>query len=252
MAVIQRTIYDSTNRAPRSVRALARAAMLQAQREREKLGRVRESNAEEVARLTRSPFAWVTEATETYNEHWLVEGRPTPYEKFPPYPYLEALFDILDAERIHWFEKSRDMMITWLCVAYLTYQAMTTSECGILVQTQKEGKAVQLVDYAKCLYRRQGPVLREFYPLEKSIERQDVLTLAFANGSYIHGIPGGADQIRSYHPWGYLNDETSFQPEAGECFTEALSAAKGKIVFNSSAGPGWYCDVRKGIVKVAE
>src|SRR5271165_2170023 len=153
MAVIQRTIYNSTNRAPRSVRALGRAAILQLQRQQEQQNKRRESHAEEVARLTRSAYAWVTEATETYNEHWLVENRPSPYEKFPRYPYLEALFEILDAERILWLEKSRDMMVSWACVAYLTYQAMLTPECGILVQTQKEGKAIQLIDYAKCLYR---------------------------------------------------------------------------------------------------
>ena len=26
-------------------------------------------------------------------------------------------------------------------------------------------------------------------------------------------------------------------PEAGDCYNEALSAVKGKIIFNSSAGP---------------
>ncbi|MFY9680831.1 MAG: hypothetical protein WAK70_03280, partial [Candidatus Sulfotelmatobacter sp.] len=69
-----------------------------------------------------------------------------------------------------------------------------------------------------------------------------------ADGGYVVGIPGGADQMRSYHPWGVLNDESSFQPEAGECFNEYLSAVKGKILFNSSAGPGWYADARRDIV----
>jgi len=76
--------------------------------------------------------------------------------------------------------------------------------------------------------------------------------LNFANGFYIIGIPGGADQIRSYHPWGYLNDESSFQGDAGECSNEALAAAKGKIIFNSSAGPGWYADARRDIVRNKE
>jgi hypothetical protein len=46
------------------------------------------------------------------------------------------------------------------------------------------------------------------------------------NGSYIIGIPGGADQIRSYHPWGYLNDESSFQPDAGESRAFTLEATR--------------------------
>ena len=86
------------------------------------------------------------------------EGRPSAYEPFPDEPYLAALFDILESdEKIIWIEKSRDLMVSWACVAYLILKAMTTAECGVLFQTQKEAKAAQLVNYAKCLYRRQEP-----------------------------------------------------------------------------------------------
>lgn len=219
---------------------------------RKREGEERLANRALVEHATRNVYAWVTESTETYNEHWQEEDRPSPYEKFPRFQYMEALFSILDAERIVWIEKSRDMMATWACVAYLTMKAMTIPECGVLFQCQKEDKSIQLVDYAKCLYQRQPQVLREYFPLARPAERQAKLELEFANGSYIHGIPGGADQIRSFHPWGYLNDESSFQPEAGECFTEALSAVKGKVVFNSSAGPGWFADVRRDIVRTVD
>jgi len=194
-------------------------------------------------------YTWVTEHTQTYNEHWIAEGRPSPYEPFPRLPYFQPILELLEYERIVWIEKSRDMMISWLCVAYLTLKAMTMLECGVLFQTQKESKAIQLVDYAKCLYRRQDQFLQDEFKLWKPIEQQPALELRFAHGGYIRGIPGGADQIRSYHPWGYLNDESSFQPEAGECYNEALSAIKGKIIFNSSAGPGWYADARHGIIR---
>jgi len=157
-----------------------------------------------------------------------------------------------ELERIVWIVKSRDMMISWACMAYLIWKAMTVPLCGSVVQTQKEKKAIQLVEYAKCLYRRQPSWLREAIPLAKQLKNQSDLELRFANGSYIVGIPGGADQIRSYHPWGYLNDESSFQPEAGDCYNEALSVVKGKIIFNSSAGPGWYADARRDIVRSEE
>ena len=198
-------------------------------------------------------YRWATEYTETHNEHWAEEDRSSPYEPFPrTLPYLKPLFELLELERIVWMVKSRDMMISWACVAYLTWKAMTTPMCGSVVQTQKEKKAVQLVDYAKCLYRRQPQWLQEAIPLAKPLKGQAELELQFANGSYIVGIPGGADQIRSYHPWGYLNDESSFQAEAGDCYNEALSVVKGKIIFNSSAGPGWYADARRDIVRNEE
>jgi hypothetical protein len=34
------------------------------------------------------------------------EGPPSPYEPFPRYNYLAILFEVLDAERIVWIEKS--------------------------------------------------------------------------------------------------------------------------------------------------
>jgi hypothetical protein len=43
-----------------------------------------------------------------------------------------------------------------------------------------------------------------------------------------------------------------FQPGAGDYFNEALSAVKGKIIFNSSAGPGWYADARHDIIRNTE
>ena len=201
---------------------------------------------------TRDPFIWVTEHTETYNEHWVEEKRPSPYEKFPRFDYFQDLFDVFDAEPITWIEKSRDLMVSWACVAYLTLNAMRVPHRGVLFQTQKDDKVIQLVEYAKCLYRRQPQWLQDAYPLTKPIDQQPEHSLSFAAGGYVVGIPGGADQVRSYHPWGYLNDESSFQPDAGECYNEAISAVKGKIIFNSSAGPGWYADARHDLVRTSE
>lgn len=204
-----------------------------------------------VQQAVQDTFVWATQYTRTYNEHWQDEGRPSPYEPFPPHPYFKDIFDIFDLERVTWIEKSRDLMVSWACVAYLTLNAMKVARRGVLFQTQTHDKARQLVRYAKQLYRSQPPWLQDAYPLTKPVDQQSDLELHFMNGSSIVGIPGGADQIRSYHPWAYLNDESSFQPEAGECYNQAIAAVKGKIIFNSSAGAGWYSDVRRGIIVTA-
>jgi hypothetical protein len=205
-----------------------------------------------VVEATRDTFTWVTQYAKTFNEHWVDEGCTSPHEHFPSHPYIQDAFAIMDRERVVWFEKSRDLMLSWACVAYFTLQAMKTPFRGVLFQTQKQDKVVQLIEYAKCLYKTQPKWLRQAFPLIKPLKKQADLELRFANGSYIAGIPGGADQIRSFHPWAYLNDESSFQPEAGDCFNEALAVVKGKIIFNSSAGPGWYADARHGIIREEE
>ncbi len=219
---------------------------------RERHRQQQSSNHRRVQEATRDVFIWVTEHTQTWNEHWVEENRPSPYEPFPKLPYFRAIFECLEAERIVWFEKSRDMMLSWACVAYLTLNVMKVPQRTALFQTQKETKVIQLVEYAKCLYRQQSPELQAAFPLRKHIGAQSALELHFENGSSILGIPGGADQIRSYHPWAYLNDESSFQPDAGLCYNEALSAVKGKIIYNSSANPGWYSDARRDIIRSQE
>jgi len=201
---------------------------------------------------TRDAYIWATEHTETYNEHWVEEHRPSPYERFPQYDYFRDLFDTFECEQITWIEKSRDLMVSWACVAYLTLNAMRVPHRGVLLQTQKDDKVIQLVEYAKCLYRRQPTWLQDAYPLTKPVDQQPGHSLSFAADGYVVGIPGGADQIRSYHPWGYLNDESSFQPDAGECYNEALSAVRGKVIFNSSAGPSWYADARRDIIRTTD
>lgn len=205
-----------------------------------------------VAAAVGDTFTWVTQHTETYNQHWKEEGRPSPYEKFPPKPYFLDLFTVLDMEQIVWIKKSRDLMVSWACVAYMTRHAMTVPYREVLFQTQKDDKVIQLVEYAKHLYRRQDPRIKTAYPLSKPLEQQPAHRLDFAHGGCVVGIPGGADQIRSYHPWGYLNDESAFQADAGECYNEAISAVAGKIIFNSSAGPGWYADATRDIIRNEE
>jgi hypothetical protein len=214
--------------------------------------RRRLDNEKRIDAATRDAYTWVTQYTETYNEHWVEEKRSSPYEHFPLLEYIEITFAIFDLEPIVFIEKSRDMMISWTCVADLTLQAMKVPERGVLFQTQTKEKASQLVKYAKCLYERQPDWLKEMYPLSKPLRLQPESSLEFAHGGKITGIPGGANQIPSYHPWGYLLDEASFVTEAGECYNEALSAVKDKIILNSSAGPGWYADVRHDIVRKIE
>ena len=230
---------------------MARLARLEAAAQAADRLRPRGQDSQEVQEAVRNTLRWVRHHTKTYNPHWKVEGRPSPYEPFPNKPYFPPLLYALEKERIVWIEKSRDLMISWACVAFLTLKAMTMRECQVLLQTQKLDKAVQLVDYAKCLYDQQDSFLKDAFPLTKPTKRMSKYELTFANGSEIVGIPGGADQIRSYHPWGYLLDEAAFVPDAGECYNTALAAAKGSIILNSSAGPGWFADAKRDIIKVS-
>lgn len=208
--------------------------------------------AERAREATRDAYLWVTQRTKTYNEQWVKQGRSSPYESFPSAkerPDLPPIFELLASdESVLWFEKSRTMMESWACVAYLTVNAMTVPLRGVVLQCQKEEKARQLIKYVKCLYSQQEQWLQDQFPLSKPLHSQSDLSCHWGTGGYVVGIPGGADQMRSYHPWAVYNDESSFQPDAGECYNEYLAAGPEKIIFCSSAGPGWYADARRDIV----
>jgi phage FluMu gp28-like protein len=179
--------------------------------------------------------------TSTRDSHWREAGASGPYRPFPDKPYFRPLVEIFQMEQVVFIEKSRDLMLSWLCVGYFTHAAMTNDRREVLFQSQKEDKAGELVDYAKTLYEQQDPGLKQRFPLAKPLRDQAALKLEFANGSRIVGIPEGADQIRSFHPWGLLMDEAAFQPEAGEAYDAAVPVCQ-KIIVVSSAGPGWFAD----------
>jgi len=118
-----------------------------------------------VEQATADTYTWVTRYTKTCNEHWVEEGRPSPLEPFPADEYFSDVFDIMDLdERVIWWEKSRDIMLSWACVAHFELHAMKTPYCGFLFQTQKDTKVIQLVDYAKHLWRNSGERIQRAFP----------------------------------------------------------------------------------------
>lgn len=198
--------------------------------------------AEQVRKATSSTYTWLTEYTQTYNQHWKEQGRGSPYEPFPRWPFWVPFFEFLESDqKVILIEKSRSMMISWALVGYFVLQAMLVPEREIVFQTMTEPKAHQLIDYAKTLWARQPEFLREKFPLTKNLDKMAQNEFSLKNGSVIWGIASGKGKIRSYHPWGYLNDESCFQADAGEAYNDALPACQ-KIIFNSTAYPSWYAD----------
>ena len=194
---------------------------------------------DQVQRMIADPLIWLQNYTKTKDSHWREAGALSPYRPFPNKAYFRPMVESFQKEPVLFVEKSRDMMASWLFVGLFTHAAMTTPGIEVLFQSQKEEKAFELVDYAKILYEQQHELLRKVYPLKSRIHARG--TLEFAHGSRIIGIPGGGDQIRSYHPWGLLQDEAAFMPEAGEAYDNAVPVCQ-KIVVVSSAGPGWFAD----------
>src|SRR5438270_752102 len=71
--------------------------------------------------------------------------------------------------------------------------------------------------------------------------------LSYGNGSRIIGVPKGENQVRLYHPYGYVSDESAFQPEFRECFNAVRPVAKQIIAVSSDEMGPFHDWCREGM-----
>lgn len=187
-------------------------------------------------RCRRDPLYWAQNWTETENPKWKEQGLEF-RAKFPAKSYFAPLFSAFRSESRLFIPKTREMMTSWCVMVWATHRAQW-EKAQVIVQTDSEEKAKELVGYASCLYRNQAEFLRKLHPLESEASN---LHVGWKDGGEIFGIPKGQNKIRLYHPTIYVMDEAAFLPEAEQCYNAAAPVA-GQIIAISSAGPGWFGD----------
>lgn len=122
-------------------------------------------------------------------------------------------------------------------MVWATHQAQWF-KAEVIVQADSEDKAKELVGYADCLYRNQDTWLRARHRLAGDASQ---LTLNWADGGRVMGLPKGEHKIRVHHPTIVIFDEAAFLAEAQQCY-DATHPVAGQIIAISSAGPGWFGD----------
>ena len=187
-------------------------------------------------RSKRNPLYWAQNWTKTENPHYLQQGLAY-RAPFPRKSYFEPLFQALSSETRIFIPKTREMLTSWAVMVWATHRAQWF-KAEVIVQTDSEEKAKQLVGYAECLYRNQEGWLRERHALATEASQ---LSLEWKDGGRVFGIPKGEHKIRMFHPTVYIMDEAAFLPEAEQCYNAASPVAK-QIIAISSAGPGWFGD----------
>jgi hypothetical protein len=193
------------------------------------------------------PLYWLTHHTKTRDDHWRQKGTP-PYAKFPDLPYMPWLFEGLRNDRRLFIPKSRDMMVSWAVMGYLTWLAQWYGPCHILVQTQREDKAKDLVSgkdvpgYVRTLYEQQDDFLKILHPTPRPPADMAGLEFTWTNGSRIQGLPSGAEQVRLYHPYCVFFDEAVYLDDFQGSYGAAEPVAT-QIIAVSSAGPSDFGDI---------
>jgi len=166
-------------------------------------------------RCSRDPLHWAQEWTKTENPKYLEMGLPFKTH-FPKKSYFVPLFETFRTSSRLLIPKTRDMVTSWSALVWATHQAQWRSAFSI-VQSMKDTKAQELIEYAAILYREQPEFLKARHPLDGQTKNE----IRWANGGRIMGVPAGENQIRTFHPTIWICDEIAFIPEAEECWSYA-------------------------------
>ena len=101
---------------------------------------------ERVNSKVRDPLHWLQNHTETKDPHWREAGAASPYRSFPDKPYFRPILERLQREPVLFCAKSRDLMLSWLFVAFFAHDCMVNPGVEVLFQSQTEEKAVELIN----------------------------------------------------------------------------------------------------------
>jgi hypothetical protein len=143
--------------------------------------------------------------------------------------------------------KSRDMMISWAVIGYLTWLAQYYGPAHIIIQAQREDKVRDLVSgidvpgYVRCLYEQQESWMQALHPTTRPSKHMAGDVFTWVNGSKIQGIPAGSAQIRQYHPRCIFFDEAAFMDDWLGSYQAADPVAT-QIISVSSAAPSAFGD----------
>lgn len=188
-------------------------------------------------RCKRDALYWVQNWTATENPKFAEQGLPFK-APFPQKSYFRPLFREFYENRRLFIPKSREMITSWSALAYATNRAQY-HRAEVVIQTDSEDKARELVGYGECLYRNQADWLKAMHPL---LRQSSSTAIEWKSGGRLFGIPKGVHKVRMFHPTIVIFDEAAFLPEFQACYDTAHPVA-GQIIAISSAGPGAFADL---------
>lgn len=188
----------------------------------------------ELGRCSVEPWYWLVNYVWTLQKDESVEGSVV--SRFPADGYLRVVFGMMFDEKFLAIDKSRQMRMTWLLMAYALWYCQFRSNYEVVCQTKKEVVAdTELVKRAyfmacnepKWMRPRFGKTSSSFCKLKFPLTK-----------SFIRGIPSGGDQIRSYNPSITIIDEAGFlEGEFEDCKSAALACCKDiKLVSTANSG----------------
>jgi hypothetical protein len=184
---------------------------------------------------------WLFKYARTRDEHDpSVAAKPLPDKA-----YLRELAHFWLTHRMNLYEKSRQMMASWmLCALYLHDTQFQTNRLN-LIQSKKEEDSDRLVQRCFTIWSNQPKFLRRAHPAVYTCCHLKFYKPGEADGlpySEIWGIPQGGDVLRQHVGSGLFCDEGAFQIDLEASLGAAMPMIKGggRIDVVSSAEPGYF------------
>lgn len=151
-----------------------------------------------------------------------------PIRPFPAYPYLRTILEDSLTHKIVGVQKARQLLLTWAACVLVTWECAFHEYKHDMIQSEKEEKAKYVLGRAEFILSQLPPGLVEYKATSNRID--------FANGSVIHCVPQGPQQIATYDPSRVIMDEMALQDDAREAYYTMIPAlrAGGSLVGISS------------------
>lgn len=132
------------------------------------------------------------------------EVRPLPLD----WPYVKKTAQMLVARRRLVILKARQILCSWLIVAYSIWRCLKHENLTILIISQGKLDAQEMVRRAYFIYDNLPPFLQNLLPLKEG--PRNMQNIEFANQSRILSLPSKADASRGKSPQIVFIDEAAY------------------------------------------
>ena len=158
----------------------------------------------------RDPSHYIFKYVRTKDEH----DANNPIKQFPRKEYLEHLLNTWhNGNPVEFLIKSRQLMVSWLAVAYISWVARFHNHRLIFVQSKKEEDAANLVFNTHPSQARLSFIETHLPEWMQNVPVWAYGKAIYDNGSRVQAIPQGPTHYESYVPSLVFNDEASLQDE---------------------------------------
>lgn len=138
-----------------------------------------------------------------------------PVKYFPKYPFLVEIAKIFPSVKKLIFAKARQMLISWICCAYILWDIMFHPYKKWFIVSKKEETANEILDRVKFLFEHLPHFLKDRWTVERNVYCKFQL---METKGVVTAVSQDADALRTFTASGIFSDEMAFQPFAGKAY----------------------------------